>query len=156
MVRRSTCRHSGDAPSNRGDAPTLAALRGTIWKPMERSHRVRYGLRFGLVPALAVGLVAWSAASAAATGAEVRLEPEEVSARVEDGPFEVTVRVEGINHSFVDRGERSEGLGIYQFSLHFDPEVVAVTDMEPGNFLGSTGRGTSCFAQIRPEDESVF
>ena len=123
---------------------------------MERSHRVRYGLRFGLVPALAVGLVAWSAASAAATGADVRLEPEEVSARVEDGPFEVTVRVEGINHSFVDRGERSEGLGIYQFSLHFDPEIVAVTDMEPGPFLGSTGRATSCFAQIRPEDESVF
>jgi hypothetical protein len=123
---------------------------------MERSQSVRYGLRFGVVLMLAAGLAAWSAAPAMARGSEVRLDPAEVSAQVEDGPFEMTVRVEGIDHKFVDRGERSEGLGIYQFSLHFDPDVVAVTDMEPGNFLGSTGRGTSCFAQIRPEDESIF
>ena len=123
---------------------------------MDKSLSVCDALRFGVVLALAAGLAAWSAAPAAARGAEVQLEPRVISAQVEDGPFEMTVRVEGIDHRFVDRGETSEGLGVYQFSLHFDPDVVAVTDMEPGSFLGSTGRGTSCFAQIRPEDETIF
>ena len=124
---------------------------------MEWSHGVRYGLRsaLGLI-LLAVGLAAWPANPAAAAGAEVRLEPSEVSARVEDGPIEIAVRVEGINHNFVDRGETSQGLGVFQFSLHFDPDIVALTDMEPGAFLGSTGRSISCFAQIREEDESIF
>jgi hypothetical protein len=123
---------------------------------MERSHRVRYGLRFGLLLALAVGLAAWLAPPAAAAGAAVRLEPSAVNAAVEDGPIAVTVKVEGVDHNFADRGQRSEGLGVFQFSLHFDPDIVAITAMEPGPFLGSTGRGTSCFSQIRPDDESIF
>lgn len=123
---------------------------------MKRSHSAHPALRFGVVLTLVGLLAAWSAAPAAASGAQVQLDPRVSSARVEDGPIDVTVRVAGIDHHFVDRGETSEGLGVFEFSLHFDPAVVAVASMEPGPFLRSTGRPTSCFAQIREDDPTIF
>lgn len=89
-------------------------------------------------------------------GVSVRLDPASTSTRVGDGPFQMNVLVDGINHRFVDRGESSDGLGVYQFALRFNPDVVAVTDMEGGPFMGSTGRPVTCFDQVRPDDRSVF
>jgi hypothetical protein len=106
--------------------------------------------------ALGAALSTMARASADQGGVSVRLAPPSTAMRVGDGPFEVDVLVDGINHHFVDRGEASDGLGVYQFALHFNPNVVQVTHMEGGPFMASTGRSVSCFSQVRVDDPSIF
>jgi hypothetical protein len=92
------------------------------------------------------------------SGTEVRLVPGATVVRAADGPFEVTVTVDGVDHHFSDGGPSSdsEGLGVFQFALHFNPDIIAVSRVQSGPFLGSTGRGVSCLSQLRPEDRSIF
>lgn len=72
------------------------------------------------------------------------------------GPFEAQVAVEGVDHHFSDGTSSSDGLGVFQFALHFNPSVIAVTHLEKGPFLGSTGRTTSCLSRVRPDDGGIF
>ena len=121
-----------------------------------RIRRGALALTMTLAIALGSSLGQWSDVRADGSGTEVRLEPEATTIRTEDGPLEIAVLVQDVNLHVVDRGTPSEGLGVFQFALHFNPRVVAVSGMEPGSFLANTGRGVSCFSQLRPDDESVF
>jgi hypothetical protein len=66
--------------------------------------------------------------------------------------------VDGVDHHFndADPSSASDGLGLFQFALHFNPDIIAVSRMQSGPFLGSTGRGVSCLSQVRPEDRSIY
>ncbi len=105
---------------------------------------------------LGVALASWSVSHASGPEAEVSLQPRDVTVNLDDGPFEVVLTVDGIDHEFIDREVHSEGLGVFEFAIHFDPDVITVEDAEAGPFLGSTGRSASCFSQVRPEEPGVF
>ena len=105
---------------------------------------------------LGVALASWSVAHASGPEAEVSLQPRSVTVNLDDGSFEVVLAVDGIDHEFIDREVRSEGLGVFEFAIHFDPDVITVEDAEAGPFLGSSGRSVSCFSQVRPEEPGVF
>jgi hypothetical protein len=125
-------------------------------KCLRRAVRSLRFLPHSLALVLVGGVATTTALHAQGSGAQVRLERETISLRVGGGTEEVSVLASDIQHRFVDRNETSEGLGVFQLAVHFNPGVVTVTDMEPGEFLGSTGRGTSCFSQIRPDDSGTF
>ncbi|MEX2159601.1 MAG: cohesin domain-containing protein [Dehalococcoidia bacterium] len=72
-----------------------------------------------------------------------------------DGSYQLDVKLSGLDHHGTigydtnrdgrdDRFEDSNGLGAYELTLHFDPNVVLVTDMDAGEFLRSEGRSTQC------------
>jgi hypothetical protein len=111
-----------------------------------------------LLLTLVLGLAAVPVIHAEGSGTEVRLVPGATVVRAADGPFEVTVVVDGVDHHFSDGGASSdsEGLGVFQFALHFNPDMIAVSRMQSGPFLSSTGRGVSCLSQLRSEDRSIF
>ncbi len=117
---------------------------------------VRRATRVVPLVLLGVALASWSMSHASGPGAEVSLQPRDVTVNLDDGPFEVVLAVDGIDHEFVDRGVSSEGLGVFDFAIHFDPDVIAIEDAEGGSFLSSTGRSVSCFSQQRPEEPGVF
>ena len=59
---------------------------------------------------------------------KVRIDPNEASVVVGE-TFMVTVEIED-----------AQDLGMFQFDLHYDPDLVQVSQVELGSFLGSTGR----------------
>ena len=141
-------------PIGRTNCRSKASASGQTWRA-----RITAGRRVTRIVALAllmVALASWSTSHASGPEAEVSLQPRNVTVDLDDGPFEVVLAVAGIDHVFVDRDVRSEGLGVFEFAIQFDPNVIEVTDAEPGSFFGSTGRSISCFSQVRPEEPGVF
>jgi hypothetical protein len=101
-------------------------------------------------------VVAASPVHSQGAGTDVRLMLASSVVPIGSGPFEAQVVVDGVDHHFSDGTSLSDGLGVFQFALHFNPSVIAVTHLEKGPFLGSTGRTTSCLSRVRPDDHSIF
>jgi hypothetical protein len=85
----------------------------------------------------------------------VWLDPRSDRVDYADGSYDLDVKLSDLDHQGTigydtnrdtqpDRFEDSNGLGAYELTLHFDPKVVRVIDMEAGDFLRSSGRSTQC------------
>ena len=88
--------------------------------------------------------------------AHVRLQPATSRVQYADGTFAVTVDASEIDHhgsigydddadTTPDRFVPSDGLGAFEMTLNFNPGVLEVTDVRPGDFLGTSGRAAQCF-----------
>lgn len=130
----------------------------------EQERTVRHPIRHitsALFLSLTAALVAAIAITSVSAGpqATVRLTP--VGSRVDwaDGPFTITIEISDLEHHGVaqydddrdgtpDREESSEGLGAFEVLLHFDPNVLEVTEAEGGDFFDSSARSAQCLQRI--------
>lgn len=107
-----------------------------------------------------------STAQAAPT-ATVRIAPASLNRHHTNGEFEVRIELTGFNHhgqigydndrdTVPDRFEDSIGLGAFEFTLFFDPNVVRITGGRGGGFLGRTGRSTQCLTRSPEPGEYGF
>jgi len=69
---------------------------------------------------------------AAGSGVDVCVQPEDQNVG-EGSDFSVDVSVDDVGN-----------LGAFEFTLAFDPDIVAFVSIEQGSFLGSTGRTVTC------------
>jgi hypothetical protein len=81
---------------------------------------------------LAMGLAGWPAMLASGQQASVRVVAP-AAWPPNGGSFEVRVEAEGVTD-----------LAAFELKLAFDPSILAYEGVEPGPFLGSTGRSVSC------------
>lgn len=97
----------------------------------------------------------------------VRVEPTSLSVDYGDGAFSVRIELSDLEHhglitydtnrdGIPDREEPSNGLGAYELTFYFDPNVVSVARMEAGEFLRSEGRSTQCLQRMRDPGEFVI
>lgn len=95
-----------------------------------------------LVAGVIAAIVAGSDGPALALTTEIyftpqgRVNPEPIIAFVNGPTQRVDVRVRNVNYS--------TGLGAFEFTFKFDPNVATVTLVQEGPFLGSTGRAVIC------------
>jgi hypothetical protein len=94
----------------------------------------------------------------------VRIMPPISTALVQDGPFDVYIVLENLRHfgtityddnqdGIPDRGVPSDGMAAFEFTLQFDPTIVALDAAEPGPDLGASGRNFQCLAPRRDEPD---
>ena len=93
---------------------------------------------------MALVAAALAAGRAAAQTPSVRIELERPSVGLGD-TFRVFVNIERASH-----------LAAFQFTLAFDPAVVAYVDASVGDFLGSTGRDVDPLGPITERDHVIF
>lgn len=108
-----------------------------------------------LALALLMMMMPVSDAAAQSTVGAVRLVPPVSEPPPSHDTFTVWVGLEDLQHfgavayddtrdTTPDRTEPSTGLGAFEFTLRFDPAVVAVEAIGPGPDLGRTGRSFQC------------
>ena len=100
-----------------------------------------------IAAAFALGLsLVWPAPSSQAVSTEVFITPAgrtslEPIVGFLGGPTELAdVRVDKLVHP--------TGLGSFEFTVNYNPEVVSVLDVTEGPFLSSSGRATICTAPV--------
>lgn len=118
--------------------------------------RVRAVLPLLAALALPVMLTALSAPQTRAqTEGTVRLAPAMSNVPLEEGAFTVFIVAEDLQHfgaimydddrdTVPDRQEESNGLAAFEFTIEYDPALLALGDIERGPDLGRTGRSFQC------------
>ncbi len=116
-----------------------------------------------LLPLIAAMVAVAAAAGTAAhveaeSPATVRLDPPSSRVDWSDGPFQVRIDVNDLDHhgevpyddnrdTVPDRTVPSDGLAALEFLLVFDPAVLRVEDVQAGDFIRSAGRAVYCFTR---------
>jgi hypothetical protein len=99
--------------------------------------------------------------------AGVRLEPSASRVDWSDGPYLIRIELSDLEHygripydddrdTVPDRQEPSEGLGAFEFVLTYNPDVLEVTEVQGGDFIGSAGRTAQCFQRIPELGQYAF
>ncbi len=82
--------------------------------------------------------------SAQQTEGSVSIVPSFSNVLIEEERFSVFIVVEELEHFGVVSGVPSTGLGAFEFTLRFDPDVLEVAEVELGPTLEETGRSYQC------------
>lgn len=136
---------------------------------------VPQALSMRIVPALVLSLAAFTlmmtdrsdvSAQAPEGSVEgtVRVMPPISTSPIQDGPFEVYIVVENLQHfgnityddnqdGTPDRGAPSNGMAAFEFSIQFDPTIIALDSAEPGPDLNRSGRNFQCLGPRRDEPD---
>jgi hypothetical protein len=127
-----------------------------------------------IVPALALSLAAFtimmtdrshvSGQTPGPVEGTVRIMPPISTAPIQDGPFDVYIVLDNLQHfgtityddnqdGIPDRGVPSTGMGAFEFTLQFDPTIIALDSAEPGPDLNRSGRNYQCLPPRRDEPD---
>jgi hypothetical protein len=108
-----------------------------------------------------------SQVTAQAPEGRVRMVPAISSIAGEEGPFTVFIVLEDLEHygalqydddrdTVPDREVESIGLGAFEFTIEYDPAVLAVEEVEPGPGLDLAGRRFQCLSPAEEPDSVRF
>jgi hypothetical protein len=135
---------------------TLPAPRGYIFIFSALLGTIAFTMQLGL----------GSAALSAPVGS-VRLSPPMTQVPADEGPFTVYVVIQDLQHAgnvtyddnrdgTPDRSIPSEGLGAFEFTIAYNPQVVEFRDAEHGPNLTTTGRSFQCLPARHDAGEITF